>query len=43
MGLLEAMDCFQKALDLANIELEHKVMGCKDCWVTGDIVYCAMN
>ena len=43
VGLLEVMDCFQKALDLANVKLEHDVMGCPDCWVNGDIVYCARS
>ena len=38
MGLLEVRDCFQKALDLRDQELEHDAMGCKDCWVHGDIV-----
>lgn len=42
-GSLEVMDCFQKALDSANMELEHDVMGCSDCWVNGDIVYCAQS
>ena len=28
VGLIEMMGCFQKALDLANVELEHDVMGC---------------
>ena len=41
VGLIEVMECFQKVLDLANVELEHDVMGCQECWVNGDIVYCA--
>ena len=40
IGLQEALDCFQKALDSGKEELEHDVMGCQDCWVHGDIVYC---
>ena len=43
VGLLGAMDCFQKALNSANVELEHNVMGCSNCWVNGDIVYCARS
>ena len=40
IGLQEALDCFQKAVDLGKEELEHDVMGCRDCWVQGDTVYC---
>ena len=43
IGLQEALECFQKALDLGREELEHDVMGCRDCWVQGDIVYCEKN
>ena len=39
-GLLEVTSCFQKAIDSWNVELEHDMLGCKDCWVNGDIVYC---
>ena len=42
--LVEVMDSFQKVLDLVNVGLEHDVMmGCKDCWVNGDIVYCTQS
>ena len=40
IGLQEALKCFQKAVDSGKEELEHDVMGCRDCWVHGDIVYC---
>ena len=40
IGLQEALECFQKAVDLGREELEYDVMGCQDCWVHGDIVYC---
>ena len=40
IGLQEALDCFQKAVDSGREELEHDVMSCWDCWVHGDIVYC---
>ena len=40
IGLQEALKCFQKAVDSGREELEHDVMGCQDCWVQGDIVYC---
>ena len=40
IGLQEALECFQRAVDLGREELEHDVMGCRDCWVHGDIVYC---
>ena len=40
IGLQEALECFQKAVDLGKEELEHDVMSCWDCWVHGDIVYC---
>ena len=40
IGLQEAVECFQKALDSGREEMEHDVMGCRDCWVHGDIVYC---
>ena len=40
IGLQEALECFQKAVDLGKEELEHDVMGCRDCWVQGDVVYC---
>ena len=40
IGLQEALECFQKAVDLGREELEHDMMGCQDCWVHGDIVYC---
>ena len=40
IGLQEALECFQKAVDSGREELEHDVMGCQDCWVHGDIVYC---
>ena len=40
IGLQEALDCFQKAVNLGREELEHDVMGCWDCWVHSDIVYC---
>ena len=38
IGLQEALECFQKAVDLGKEELEHGVMGCQNCWVHGDIV-----
>ena len=40
IGLQEALDCFQKALDSGKEELEHDMMGCQDCWIQGDVVYC---
>ena len=41
IGLQEALECFQRAVvDSGKEELEHDVMGCCDCWVHGDIVYC---
>ena len=40
IGLQEALECFQRAVDLGREEMEHDVMGCWDCWVHGDIVYC---
>ena len=40
IGLQEALECFQKVVDLGKEELEHDVMGCRDCWVQGDVVYC---
>ena len=40
IGLQEALECFQKPVDLGKEELEHDVMGCRDCWVQGDVVYC---
>ena len=40
IGLQEALKCFQKVVDSGREELEHDVMGCQDCWVHGDIVYC---
>ena len=40
IGLQEALECFQRAVDSGKEELEHDVMGCWDCWVHGDIVYC---
>ena len=40
IGLQEALKCFKKVVDLGREELEHDVMGCRDCWVHGDIVYC---
>ena len=40
IGLQETIDCFQKALDLGREEMEYDVMGCRDCWVHSDIVYC---
>ena len=40
ISLQEALECFQKALDSGREELEHDVMGCQDCWVHGDIMYC---
>ena len=40
IGLQEALECFQKVVDLGREELEHDVMSCWDCWVHGDIVYC---
>ena len=43
IGLQEALDCFQKAVDSGREELEHDVMSCRDCWVHGDIVYCERN
>ena len=39
-SLQEALECFQKVLDLGKEELEHDVMGCQDCWVQGDVVHC---
>ena len=39
IGLQEALECFQKVVDLGKEELEHDVMGCWDCWVQGDVVY----
>ena len=43
VGLIEAMGCFQKVLDLAKIELEHNSMGCQDFWVNEDILYCVRS
>ena len=40
LGLQEALECFQKVVDLGKEELEHDVMGCWDCWVQGHVVYC---
>ena len=40
IGLQEALECFQRVVDSGKEELEHDVMGCQDCWVHGDIVYC---
>ena len=40
IGLQEALKCFQKVVDSGKEELEHDVMGCRDCWVQGDVVYC---
>ena len=40
IGLQEAIECFQKVLDSVKEEMEHDVMGCQDCWVHSDIVYC---
>ena len=40
ISLQEALECFQKVVDSGKEELEHDVMGCQDCWVHGDIVYC---
>ena len=37
---LEREISLQEALDLGKEEIEHDVMGCRDCWVHGDIVYC---
>ena len=38
IGLQEALECFQRAVDLGKEELDHDVMGCRDFWVHGDIV-----
>ena len=35
IGLQEALECFQKALDSGKEEIEHDVQGCQDCWVHG--------
>ena len=43
VGLVEVMDYFWKALDSANVELEYDIMGCQECWVNGDIVYCVQS
>ena len=40
IGLQEALECFQRAVDSGKEEMEHDVMGCRDCWVQGDVVYC---
>ena len=40
IGLQEALECFQRAVDLGKEEMEHDVMRCMDCWVQGDVVYC---
>ena len=40
IDLQEALKCFQKAVDSGKEEPEHDVMGCWDCWVQGDVVYC---
>ena len=40
IGLQEALECFQRAVDSRKEEMEHDVMGCRDCWVQGDVVYC---
>ena len=40
IGLQEALECFQRAVDLGKEEMEHDVMGCRDCWVQGDVVSC---
>ena len=40
IGLQEALECFQRVVDSGKEEMEHDVMGCRDCWVHGDIVYC---
>ena len=40
IGLQEALECFQKVLDSGREEMEQDVMGCQDCWVHSDIVYC---
>ena len=40
IGLQEVLECFQRAVDSGKEELEHDVLGCRDCWVQGDVVYC---
>ena len=40
IGLQEVLECFQKVLDLGKEEMEYDVMGCRDCWVQGDVMYC---
>ena len=33
----------QEALDSGKEDMEHDMMGCHDCWVHGDIVYCGRS
>ena len=40
IGLQEALECFQRAVDSGKEKMEHDVMRCRDCWVQGDVVYC---
>ena len=37
------MECFWKVIELGNVEVEHDVLGCKECFVHGDIVYCEQS
>ena len=32
IDLQEALECFQKVVDLGREEFEHDIMGCQDCW-----------
>ena len=38
IGLQEALECFQRVVDSGKEEMEHDVMGCRNCWVQGDVV-----
>jgi len=39
-GGLLADEAFWSALELGQVEIFHDVMGCQDCFVGGQIVYC---
>ena len=43
MGTWEATQAFGEELEMHNIEVNHNVLGCRDCSVEGVPAYCSCS
>ena len=43
MGIWEAKQAFGEELEMHHIELDHDVLGCRDCSIEGSRIYCSQS